>query len=153
MPSHILTPENMANFDIFTLFKPIAGIYLLLWCGILGKGKLLQNKHIKVKREVFTRNMRLICGASGALLILSGIIDILSDIMPGAFLDPSSVVAWIIWGLGLAALIGIMVYSIITTDRESLRKAQEEETRKAAAEARGRSRMPSSAFDFDKEDK
>ena len=163
MPSNLLTPEMFANFDLFTLFKPLAGIYLLVWCALCGKGKLLKNEYLKCDETIFRRNMRLICAAAGVLLLLSGIIDILGGIAPGVFIEPTSVAAWIIWALGLVALIGIMVYSVMMTDREAMRKADEEAARNGGSDSRsayGRSsrnvqpRMPSSAFDFDdKEDK
>ncbi len=158
MPSNLLTPEMFANFDLFTLFKPVAGIYLLVWCAILGKGKILLNEHVKCDEKVFRRNMRLISAAAGVLLLLSGAIDILGDMAPGAFIDPTSVLGWIIWGLGLVALIGIMAYSIIMTDREAMRKAEEEKAKSEQGNARsgyGRGakpvqpKMPSSAFEFD----
>ncbi|MBE5784620.1 MAG: hypothetical protein E7330_02350 [Clostridiales bacterium] len=161
MPSNLLTPEMFANFDLFTLFKPLAGIYLLVWCAILGKGKILRNEHLKCDEKVFRRNMRLICAAAGLLLLLSGVIDIAGDMFPGAFIDPASVVGWIIWGLGLTALIGIMVYSVAMTDREAMRKADEEAAKNNQGSARGgysrggrpaQPKMPSSAFEFDNDD-
>ena len=148
MPSNLLTPEMFANFDLFTLFKPVAGLYLLIWCAILGKGKLLRHEHLKCSEEVFRRNMRILCAVSGVILIFSGVVDIIGDIAPGAFIDPASVLGWIIWGVGLAALISVMVYSIVMTDHSAARKAQKEAAEKEQAAARS-VKFPSSAFDFE----
>ena len=43
---------ELPEIDVFSLFIPAAGLYLL-WIAIFGKGKLLQNEHPKCSPEKY----------------------------------------------------------------------------------------------------
>lgn len=136
------------EIDLFSLVMPAAGIYLL-WVAIFGKAKLLQNEHPKCSPEKYRFWMRILSAAAGVLLIVKGVLEIFGIIETGAF------VSGFLWVLGLISLVGLMVFSIVMTDREAARKAAEEEAKKRGSSANGGSagsRMPESAFSFGEEE-
>ena len=60
---------NDGTLNYIPIFKLIIVLYLL-YVAALGKGKILENKHIKIERKKFNLYMRLIAGL-GALLVLA----------------------------------------------------------------------------------
>ncbi len=136
------------EIDLFSLVMPAAGIYLL-WVAIFGKAKLLQNEHPKCSPEKYRFWMRVLSAVAGVLLIVKGVLEIFGIIETGVF------VSGFLWVLGLISLVGLMVFSIVMTDREAARKAAEEEAKKRGSSANGGpagSRMPESAFSFGEEE-
>ena len=98
--------------NIFSLIQAFMGVYLL-YCAAFGKGKVLENDYLKVPREEYRKRMRLLSGVSGFILALGGGLTALGAV------SPASVLGWILWGLGLASIIPMMVYSSKCTDKDA----------------------------------
>ena len=129
---------ELPEIDVFSLFIPAAGLYLL-WIAIFGKGKLLQNEHPKCSPEKYRFWMRILAAVSGLLLLVKGVLEIFG----------------FLWVLGLIALIGMMAFSVVMTDRQKAREAAEEEAKKRGSSGSSRqtgSRMPEDAFSFGREE-
>lgn len=133
---------NLAYPDMNVLFKAVVAAYLL-YVSVLGKGKLLDNKFLKLPKEKFRLYMRLTAGAGALFVLGTAAIEFLGA--EGSL----KTVATVLWVLGLIALVGMLVLNIVCTDR----KAQLEAQRLADAEmvAKQRNKMRA-AFEFDDED-
>jgi flagellar biosynthesis GTPase FlhF len=124
------------------LFKLVIGLYLL-YVGLLGKGKILENKHLKMDEKKFRLYMRLIAGAGAVFTLADGALEYF-------YPDTATltVAKTVLWALGLAALVGMLVLSIAMTDRKAVaeeqKKADEEMMRKQRDKMRA-------AFEFDDE--
>ncbi len=139
---------ELPEIDVFSLFIPAAGLYLL-WIAIFGKGKLLQNEHPKCSPEKYRFWMRILAAVSGLLLLVKGVLEIFGVVKVGTFLSG------FLWVLGLVALIGMMAFSVVMTDRQKAREAAEEEAKIGGSSGRRRqtgSRMPEDAFSFGREE-
>ena len=111
---------ELPEIDVFSLFIPAAGLYLL-WIAIFGKGKLLQNEHPKCSPEKYRFWMRILAAVSGLLLLVKGVLEIFGVVKVGTFLSG------FLWVLGLVALIGMMAFSVVMTDRQKAREAADED--------------------------
>ena len=139
---------ELPEIDVFSLFIPAAGLYLL-WIAIFCKGKLLQNEHPKCSSEKYRFWMRILAAVSGLLLLVKGVLEIFGVVKVGTFLSG------FLWVLGLIALIGMMAFSVVMTDRQTAREAAEEEAKKRGSSGSSRqagSRMPEDAFSFGREE-
>ena len=86
---------------------------------------------------------------SGLLLLVKGVLEIFGVVKVGTFLSG------FLWVLGLIALIGMMAFSVVMTDRQKAREAAEEEAKKRGSSGSSRqtgSRMPEDAFSFGREE-
>lgn len=122
---------ELPEIDVFSLFIPAAGLYLL-WIAIFGKGKLLQNEHPKCSPEKYRFWMRILAAVSGLLLLVKGVLEIFGVVKVGTFLSG------FLWVLGLVALIGMMAFSVVMTDRQKAREAAEEEAKKRGSSGSSR---------------
>ncbi|MGN0780431.1 MAG: hypothetical protein ACI4N5_01995 [Christensenellales bacterium] len=134
---------NDGTLNYIPIFKLIIVLYLL-YVAALGKGKILENKHIKIERKKFNLYMRLIAGLGALLVLANAAFEYFC--YENATLQ---VIGVVLWWAGLAALVGLMVFSAVMTDRAALaseQKAKDEEMiRKQQEKMR-------SAFVFDDED-
>ena len=85
----------------------------------LGKGKILENKHIKIERKKFNLYMRLIAGLGALLVLANAAFEYFC--YENATLQ---VIGVVLWWAGLAALVGLMVFSAVMTDRAALAAEQ-----------------------------
>ena len=93
--------------------------------------------------------MRILAAVSGLLLLVKGVLEIFGVVKVGTFLSG------FLWVLGLIALIGMMAFSVVMTDRQKAREAAEEEAKKRGSSGSSRqtgSRMPEDAFSFGREE-
>ena len=93
--------------------------------------------------------MRILAAVSGLLLLVKGVLEIFGVVKVGTFLSG------FLWVLGLVALIGMMAFSVVMTDRQKAREAAEEEAKKRGSSGSSRqagSRMPEDAFSFGREE-
>ena len=80
---------------------------------------------------------------------VKGVLEIFGVVKVGTFLSG------FLWVLGLIALIGMMAFSVVMTDRQKAREAAEEEAKKRGSSGSSRqagSRMPEDAFSFGREE-
>lgn len=131
--------------DILSLFNPVAGIYLLI-SAAFGKSKMFHNEYPKCSPELYRKRMRILCAASGVLLLASSALTL------SGVVDPTSVWGWVIWGVGLASLLAIMGFSIAMTDRAKARAASEQDDRNSGRRPGSTSKMPEDAFSFGRDD-
>lgn len=128
------------------IFQLIVAVYLL-YMAIRGKGKLFDNKYTKCPYEKYRLIMRLLCALS-AVLMASGCILELTGVIP-----PNSTLSWVLWGLGFASLIAILVFNIAMTDRKAAMAAmQAEQEAKASGAGAAKDDPLRGAFVFDDEE-
>ncbi len=138
---------DTSSWTLFSFFKPLAALYFLV-IAVTGKGKLLENEHTKCPREKYRFWMRILCVAAGVVLGATGVVELFE------LVDRNSFWGWVLWGAGLAAIVGVCAYNIAMTDREAARKAEEAKAAKSGTSRPGSSaRMPDAAFSFGEETK
>lgn len=106
------------TLDYMPIFKVIIALYLL-YVGALGKGKVLENKFLKMDEKKFRLYMRLIA--------LAGALFTLGDSAIEYFLNGDAtfeVIGTVLWVLGMLALVGMLALSIAATDRKAAAEAQ-----------------------------
>lgn len=128
---------------MFSLLQLLIGVYLL-YCAISGRGKVLENDFLKVPREEYVKKLRILSAVSGTILTVTSLLEYLGVIVPG------STIGWITWGLGLASILPMMVYSSKSTDKEAARAGKP--TGKSAENAGAKKDPLHDAFVFDEEE-
>ena len=126
------------NMDLFSLLKAAAGVYLI-YGAITGRGKFFENEYPKCSREKYLIIMRLACLISGLIIIADGVLGFF------AILEGMPVWKDVIFWVGMASIIAVIVLNVALTDRKAMEQArlkQEEEARRNYRHA---------AFDFEDE--
>lgn len=132
--------------SLFTLLELFIGIYLL-YCAVLGRGKVYENDYIKVPRKEYVKKLRVLSAISGVVLAITGILEYAGVLVPGTALS------WVFWGLGLASLIPMLVYSSKATDKAAAKAGRPTaEAAKAAGKPAPAADPLRAAFVFDEED-
>lgn len=126
---------------MFSLLQIIIGVYLL-YSAITGKGKVLENEFLKVPREEYVKKLRILAAISGTVLTVS------SGLEYAGVIVPRSTLSWIAWGVGLASILPMMIYSSRSTDKEAA-KANQATTAQSSAPKKDQLRA---AFVFDDEE-
>ena len=104
---------------MFSWLQLAIGAYLI-FCGITGKGKVFDNDFLKIPREEYVKKLRILASISGACLSIASVLEMLGWVIPGTTLG------WIVWALGLASIVPMMVYTSKATDRKAAKAAQNE---------------------------
>ena len=130
------------TLNYMPIFKIIIAVYLL-YVAVLGRGKILENKHLKIEEKKFRTIMRAVALAGAVFTLGSAIEFFLYD--NATF----KVVGSVLWVLGLAALVAMLVLSIVFTDRKAVAEEQRRQDEEMIRKERNKMRA---AFEFDDED-
>ena len=134
--------QTMAGSGLFTWFQLALAVYLL-YCVVTGRGKLFDNEYTKCDYKKYRRNMRILSGVAGVILLATCILELTGVVEGGTTLG------WILWGVGLAAIAGVLVYNVVMTDRKAMAEAQKNAQYSASRHPNDPLRA---AFVFDDED-
>ena len=86
---------------------------------IRGKGSLFKDEFIKEdKHEQFKKLMRLVCFVVAAVLIAAAVLSIFFS-----YIDGMEIVRYVLFGIGLAGLVSMIVINNVFTDKEKRAKA------------------------------
>lgn len=125
---------NVSLPDIVVAF--IAG-YVLVNV-FTGKGALFTDEFIKEEKKTqFKRLMRILACVTGVMFLLAAVLSICFS-----YLDWVKIARYVLFGLGLAALIAMIVINSLFTDKEKKQKAQ-------ATSLTGGPSSSAAAFEFD----
>lgn len=131
------------TLNYMPIFKIIIALYLL-YVAILGSGKILENKYLKIEEKKFRTIMRIVALAGAVFTLGNSAIEF--------FLYDNAtfnVVGSVLWVLGLAALVAMLVLSIVFTDRKAAAEEQRRQDEEMIRKERNKMRA---AFEFDDED-
>lgn len=131
------------TLNYMPIFKIIIAVYLL-YVAVLGRGKILENKHLKIEGKKFRTIMRAVALAGAVFTLGNSAIEF--------FLYDNAtfkVVGSVLWVLGLAALVAMLVLSIVFTDRKAVAEEQRRQDEEMIRKERNKMRA---AFEFDDED-
>ena len=131
------------TLNYMPIFKIIIAVYLL-YVAVLGRGKILENKHLKIEEKKFRTIMRAVALAGAVFTLGNSAIEF--------FLYENvtfKAVGSVLWVLGLAALIAMLVLSIVFTDRKAVAEEQRRQDEEMIRKERNKMRA---AFEFDDED-
>ena len=115
-----------------------------MYVAVLGRGKILENKHLKIEEKKFRTIMRAVALAGAVFTLGNSAIEF--------FLYENvtfKAVGSVLWVLGLAALIAMLVLSIVFTDRKAAAEEQRRQDEEMIRKERNKMRA---AFEFDDED-
>ena len=115
-----------------------------VYVAVLGRGKILENKHLKIEEKKFRTIMRAVALAGAVFTLGNSAIEF--------FLYDNAtfkVVGSVLWVLGLAALVVMLVLSIVFTDRKAAAEEQRRQDEEMIRKERSKMRA---AFEFDDED-
>ncbi len=137
----LTTSDGSLNY--MPIFKIIIALYLL-YVAALGKGKILENKFLKIDEKKYRLYIRLAALAGAVFMVADSIIEFF-------FYDNSALVTVsnICWVLGLVALVGMLVINIVTTDRKAAMEEQRKQDEIAIQKQKDKLRA---AFVFDDEE-
>ena len=124
------------TLNYMPIFKIIIAVYLL-YVAVLGRGKILENKHLKIEEKKFRTIMRIVALAGAVFTLGNSAIEF--------FLYDNAtfkVVGSVLWMLGLAA-------RIVFTDRKAAAEEQRRQDEEMIRKERNKMRA---AFEFDDED-
>ena len=131
------------TLNYMPIFKVIIAVYLL-YVAVLGRGKILENMHLKIEEKTFRTIMRAVALAGAVFTLGNSAIEF--------FLYDNAtfkVVGSVLWMLGLAALVAMLVLSIVFTDRKAAAEEQRRQDEEMIRKERSKMRA---AFEFDDED-
>ena len=131
------------TLNYMPIFKIIIAVYLL-YVAVLGRGKILENKHLKIEEKKFRSIMRAVALAGAVFTLGNSAIEF--------FLYDNAtfkVVGSVLWVLGLAALVAMVVLSFVFTDRKAVAEEQRRQDEEMIRKERSKMRA---AFEFDDED-
>ncbi len=137
MPSDLFSNLNL-NLDLFSLVKIVLGIYLIV-CAITGKGRVYKNEYPKIPAEKYLLYMRIMNFVTGPVIVVSGVLEVLNIVNTSAANPVNAVWGWVLWGLGMVLLVGMLVFNIVMTDRKKMQEEYDnaqKERQKKAQEAR-----------------
>lgn len=144
------TAASGAGF--FSLFQIFIGIYLL-WAGVRGKGKIFENNSVKKdKAEGYVKGMRILTFIVGPIMLIPGVLEFLGI---STVIDVFGVkLSFILWLVGLIAIVGLVVYTIVFTDRTGKGVPVGGAEKKAAAQSYDEIKKARlrAAFEFDEND-
>lgn len=125
-------PTTGGGFSLLSILYVGAGLYMVI-SAVTGRGAMYKNENIKEgKEEVFKKTIRICMGAVGLLLLIMGVLDLVSVRL--------GIWETIIWLVGIAILIFMMIFTNRMTDKEKFKSTL--------------NRKPdiSAAFEFDEEE-
>ncbi len=131
------------GLNYMPIFKVIISLYLL-YVAVLGRGKILENKHLKIEEKKFRTIMRLVALAGGVFTLANSAMEFF--LYNDATFDTLGTVLWV---LGLASLAGMLVLSIVFTDKKAVAEEQRKQDEAMLRKERDKMRA---AFEFDDED-
>ena len=132
-----------ASGGLFPIFKLAIAAYLL-YTAILGKGKMFENKFLKCSQAKYRLIIRLTAAASGVFVLANAALEFF---FYGR--EDLRVLITVLWALGFAAMLGMLVLSIVLVDRKALEAARKEEE---ANLRQNRSDPLRAAFVFDEDE-
>lgn len=116
---------------VMVIFKAFIAVYLIVGA-IRGKGRLIDNEYPKCKPETYRLVMRILCAVTGIIILINSGVEFLANSAYGARLpltvEEYAKLGTVLWAVGLAALLALVVANILLTDRkaaEAARKKQE----------------------------
>lgn len=131
------TADAGSSNIILILFKVVIAVYLFV-AAIRGKGKLIENEYPKCNPKLYKLILRLISTFTGLVILLNAVFEFLAGTAAadgtGLTAQQYSTGATVLWALGLAGLVALIVVNIVLTDRKAMEAArkQEESGRRAA---------------------
>ena len=131
------------TLNYMPIFKVIIAVYLL-YVAVLGRGKILENKHLKIEEKKFRTIMRIVALAGGVFTLANSAMEFF--LYDDATFDTLGTVLWV---LGLASLAGMLVLSIVFTDKKAVAEEQRKQDEEMLRKERDKMRA---AFEFDDED-
>lgn len=126
--------------EFFNIFELAIGAYLL-YAAISGKGKYYENEYCKVPREQYVKVMRIFALAVGLLIMVAPVLQLTG------LMSETSPWSWVLWGINMLGIVGMLIANIKMTDREKAKSAQNAPAAKKPSEDPLRA-----AFVFDDED-
>lgn len=147
------TAEGGTSTAIMPFFQILIGLYLV-WAGLRGSGKIYANRSVKKEKAgKYIKNMRIFTLISGPLLALPGVFG-LTGWVDGIAVFGIDLLT-VVWAIGFISVIGMVVYTVICTDRTGkgvpVGGAESGEEAVRTAEERERDRLKA-AFEFDDDD-
>ncbi len=124
----------------FEWFQVLLAAYLVV-TAIRGKGQLFDNPYTKCPYEQYVKVMRVLSIISGVILLAGGVLRLTGVV------SSSSVLGWVIWGIGLLSIGAVFFYNVKMTDRKAAQAAQ-----KQSFDAARKKDPLRAAFVFDDED-
>ena len=125
---------NVSLPDIVVAF---IAVYVLINV-FTGKGALFSDEFIKdEKKDQFKKLVRLLACVTGVMFLAAAVLSICFS-----YLDWVKIVRYVLFGLGLASLIAMMIINSVFTDKEKKQKAQ-------ATSLTGGPSSSAAAFEFD----
>lgn len=130
----------MESMQLFDWFQALIAAYLV-YSAIRGKGQLFENAYTKCPYEAYLKGMRIVCLIGGIVMLAVSVLFIAMPELHGGILG------WVLWALGLLAVLAIFVYNVKMTDRKAAAAAQ----KNAASAVRAKDPLRA-AFVFDDEE-
>lgn len=128
------------KLELSDILIAAVALYLLV-SAVRGKGSLFNDEFIKeAKKDQFKKLMRLICIVIGIVFLVSALLSILFS-----YLDWVPVARYVLFGVGLAGLITMVIINNLFTDKEKRAKAYQ-------GGGGGSSHNSSAAFEFDEDE-
>ena len=147
------TADGASSNIILILFKVVIAVYLFV-AAIRGKGKLIENEYPKCNPKLYKLILRLISTFSGLAILANGVFEFLAGSVYGEGLGLSaeqfSTLGTVLWAIGLAGLVALIVVNVVLTDRKAMEAARKEEETNRRAGNHGDPLH--AAFVFDDED-
>ena len=131
------------TLNYMPIFKVIIAVYLL-YVAVLGRGKILENKHLKIEEKKFRTIMRAVALAGAVFTLGTSAIEF--------FLSDNAtfkVVGSGCWIVGCASRVAMLALSIVFTDRKAAAEEQRRQDEEMIRKERNKMRA---AFEFDDED-
>ncbi len=132
---------NVQRFklDFADMLTAAVGVYIIV-SALRAKGSLFNDEYIKDDKKVlFKRLMRILAIGAGVIFIISAVLSVCFS-----YLDWVRTVRLVIFIIGLALLIGMIVLSTVFTDKEKRAKAQRGPVTAASSS--------NAAFEFDEDE-
>ncbi len=127
----------------FSIFKVIIALYLL-YTSILGKGKIFENNFLKCSKAKYRLIIRLTAGAAALFVMANAALEFFYG-TEGEY----ATLITVLWALGFATMLAMLVLSIVLVDRKAMEAARKEQEEQMRAKHVDPLRA---AFVFDEED-
>lgn len=108
------------NFSLPDIIVAFVAVYVLI-NAITGRGALFTDEFIKDdKKELFKKIMRILACVTGVMFLTAAVLSVCFS-----YLGWVKVLRYVLFGIGLASLITIMIVNARFTDKEKRQKAQQ----------------------------
>ena len=97
--------------EFFNIFEIGIGVYLL-YAAVTGRGKYYENEYCKVPREQYVKVMRIFALVVGILIMIAPVLQL------AGLMSEGSIWAWVLWGINMVGIAGMLVANVKMTDRE-----------------------------------